>query len=187
MRPVAKSYRSTNHTVAGSDILAIIDVLPLPDQLLGKEKAQALRDVKPDDWYPVAMMLDALDTVAAKMGDRALIPIGYALIKRSHSEAIKKHFKSAKELLNGFDALYKRANRGNDIGGWKVLSFEPGKAVLENTIPHHCFIQIGIVQEAIKVLQVPTVVKQTQCVREGADSCHFLITTTSKDHRWMGR
>ncbi len=187
MRPVSKSYRSTNHQVLGSDILSIVDVLPLPEQLLGKERAQALREVKPGEWYPISMMLEPLDAVAAKMGDRALIPIGYALIKRSHSEAIRKHFKSAKELLSGFDGLYRRANRGDEIGGWKVLSFEPGKALLENTIPHHCFIQVGIVQEALKVLQIPAVVKQTQCVREGADACHFLVTTTQSDARWLGR
>ncbi len=181
-----KGYRGVNHETIGSDIMSLMDVLPIPEQILGKEKAQELRQVKPDSWYPIKMLLEPLDLLIQKMGDRALVPIGFALVKLSHADAIKKNYSSAKQLLGGFDGIYHRANRGEDIGGWKMLSFEPGKAVLENTTPHPCNLEVGIVQEALRVLQVPSIIKQSQCLLEGADCCHFVVTSHVKDRHWMG-
>lgn len=181
-----KGYRGVNHLTIGSDIMSLMEVLPIPEQILGKERAAELRQVKPNEWYPIKMLLEPLDLLAQKMGDRALVPIGFALVKLSHAEAIKKHFTSAKGLLNGFDAIYHRANRGEDIGGWKVLSFDPGKAVLENTTPHPCMLEVGIVQEALRVLQIPSIIKQTVCILEGADCCHFTVSSQVQDRLWQG-
>ena len=94
--------------------------------------------------------------------------------------------KSARDILTAFDDLYKRANRGEQIGGWKVLDFTPGKARLEKTTPHHCALEEGIVSAALGCVDVPATVTQETCVRRGADSCIFVIASVITDQRWGG-
>lgn len=87
-------------------------------------------------------------------------------------------------MLGGFDGLYNRANRGEAIGGWKVLAFKPGCARLEKTTPHHCALEEGIVTAALACVGVPATVSQEQCFRRGADSCIFVMTSVVVDQRW---
>ncbi len=187
MKRVPKGYRGLNHVTIGSDIMSMIEALPIPEQILGKERTAELRRVKPTTWYPIAMLLEPLELLAQKMGDRALVPIGYALVRLTHTEAIRKNFQSARQLLTGFDGIYHAANRGTDIGGWKLHSFEPGKCVLDNSTPHPCFLEVGILQEALRALNVTTIIRQSTCVIDGADNCQFVITSSVEDILWMGR
>jgi hypothetical protein len=83
--------------------------------------------------------------------------------------------------------MYRLANRGAELGGWVVLEFEPGRAVLEKTTPHHCSMEEGILDAAFRVVGTPATVYQSACVRVGADACRFVITSHIVDHRWMGR
>src|SRR5690242_5033943 len=105
MGPVAKAYRGTGHETQGSDLLSVLKVLPIPEQVLGKERANALRAVKPDQWYPISQLMDVLDTLAQRLGDRALTPIGYSIVQTSHAVSIRKHFKTARQLLGAFDSI----------------------------------------------------------------------------------
>lgn len=79
-----------------------------------------------------------------------------------------------------------RANRGTDIGGWRVVSFGPGKAVVEKTTPYHCILEQGILQEALLVIGVPIMIEQQKCFRRGDDCCEYVMTTYIRDHRWTG-
>jgi len=99
---------------------------------------------------------------------------------------VRANVHSAQQLLSGFDAIYKRVNRGEDIGGWEVLVLEPGHALLEKTTPHHCKMEEGLMEEALRTLGIRVEVSQPQCFRKGAESCHFLLRSQVTDQRWTG-
>lgn len=88
--------------------------------------------------------------------------------------------------MYGFDDMYRHANRGTDIGGWKVLSFEPGRAEMEKTTPHVCYMEEGIFLEALNTIEVGATVTQPRCIYKGADACTFLGTSHVRDQRWTG-
>lgn len=86
--------------------------------------------------------------------------------------------------LSGFDGIYRRANRGEEIGGWRILEFSPGKARLEKTTPHHCVLEEGIVSAALACVGVPATVTQASCFLSGADACVFVVNSVVTDSRW---
>ncbi|MBX5481395.1 MAG: hypothetical protein IRZ16_06050 [Myxococcaceae bacterium] len=181
-----RGYIGINHQTIGSDILAVLKALHLPEQTLGKAQAQALAAIEPDRWYPIAMLLDALETLDQKLDTWALRSVGWELFRLSHAEEMKKVARSARDIVYGIDGMYHRANRGSHIGGWTVLRFEPGLAELEKTTPHHCVVEEGILQEALRSLGITANVEQTRCFRRGDDACLFHLTSTVTDQRWTG-
>jgi hypothetical protein len=105
----------------------------------------------------------------------------------SHAARIKGVAQSARDILYGMDAMYRFANRGVAIGGWSVLEFQPGQATLEKTTPHHCAVEQGILTEALSLVGCPVNIEQSQCMRKGAESCLFVLTSSVVDARWLGR
>lgn len=179
-----RGYVGSNHLTIGSDILAVFAVVGMPKQTLGESLHQRLSQVKPDGWYPIGLLLELMDTLEAKLGNNALRQMGRKLFIASHQEHVKAVAKSAADILYGFDDLYLRANRGDDIGGWGMLSFGRGQAKLDKTTPHHCMLEEGIVAEALSCIGVPATVTQERCFRKGADSCLFTVSTFVTDERW---
>jgi predicted ArsR family transcriptional regulator len=94
--------------------------------------------------------------------------------------------KSARDIIYGIDGMYHHANRGTGIGGWTVLRFEPGLAELEKNTPHLCALEEGILSQALQAVGTPALMEQTSCIRDGAGSCRFIITSTIRDARWTG-
>lgn len=181
-----RGYLGLKHETIGSDILAVLDALVLAEQVLGKERVAQLRALSPTGWYPIATLLEPLEVMAEKFGAGSLKSVGWKLFTLSHAEAFKASAHSVKDLVYGIDVLYRRANRGEAIGGWKVLDFKPGEATLEKTTPHHCIVEEGILEEGLRVLGVPGMVSQTSCFRNGAECCLFRITSFVRDQRWGG-
>jgi hypothetical protein len=181
-----RGYVGNAHLTLGSDILAVLAILKLPEQVLGPEETQKLRAVKPTDWYPVEWLLHLMDTLDEQVGYYGLIRMGRALFKMSHEERLKQTAKSARDVIYGIDTMYHFANRGDRIGGWSVLSFEPGHAELEKTTPHHCVMEQGILSAALTTVGCTATVSQRACVRDGAEACVYTITSALTDERWSG-
>ena len=182
--PFPRGYVGTNHETIGSDIIAVLSVLRLPELVLGKELYAELRGIKADEWYPIGKMLTVLELLDQKLGRSALFSTGQAVFRTSHEAKAKAAFKSAHALVHAFDALYKHANRGENIGGWKVMAWSPGRAELEKTTPHHCAMEEGIMHRALECVGVTAQVVQTTCIRKGADHCRYLVTSPVVDARW---
>lgn len=159
-------------------------VVSMPKETLGETLHRQLVQVKPGEWYDIGLMLDLMEELDARVGPNALRQMGRKLFQLSHEAHAKTVASSASQILNGFDGLYRRANRGEDIGGWSVLQFGPGRAVLEKTTPHHCALEEGITVAALNCVDVPATVTQEQCFRKGADSCVFVVTSFVTDKRW---
>lgn len=181
-----RGYVGADHQTIGSDILSVLATISMPEHVLGAEMTRALRAVKPDGWYPIGMLLAAMDRVFDKVGRSGLLQTGRKLFQMSHAAQFRKVARSAADLVYGIDGLYRRANRGTHIGGWEVAVFRPGRAELVKTTPHHCVMEEGILSEALMTLEIPAMVGQTECLRDRADHCRFVIESAVVDEKWMG-
>lgn len=186
MRVRPRGYFGTNHETIGSDILAVLQSVKMPDVVLGGEWHERLKGVRPNGWYPIELLLDLLDHLEAKVGPNSVREMGRQLFRSSHQPHVQNRLKSAADLLVGFDAMYKGVNRGEKIGGWRLLKLSPGYGLIEKTTPHLCYLEEGIAQEALKMVQAPSVMTQPQCMQKGADCCVFELHSAVVDHRWMG-
>lgn len=182
-----KGYVGLNHTVHGGDILAVMSVLSSPEVLLGKELVQRLANVQPKEWYPVADLFDLLERLDQKLGTFHLKQVGWTIVKKFHAADAKANFHNAADLLKALDTMYRQNNRGVQIGGWKVLSFDDSGALMEKTTAHHCGMEEGIVEELLRTIDVWSKVSQPKCFRLGADCCTYRIEPKKLTPRWHGR
>ncbi len=176
MNRLPRGYVGINHQTIGSDILSILNVIHAPERTLGPELAARLAKVKPDEWSPISLLLEALAALDKKLDSYALKNAGWKLFSLSHAEKAKESVKTARDVVYGINGLYLTANRGVRIGGWNVLAFEPGRAELEKTTPHHCVLEEGILEEALRMVGANAKVTQSRCFRQGADACVFVVT-----------
>jgi hypothetical protein len=182
-----RGYVGRNHQTLGSDILAVVKILKLPQQVLGEVETKKLSEVDPDGWYPIEWLLALMDRLEDSLGHYSLLRMGRTLFDLSHKERVLQVASSAKDILYGIDDMYHHANRGTDIGGWKVTKFEPGHAELEKNTPHHCIMEQGILSAGLAAVQCPGIVSQSQCIRDGGDICVYNISSSFTDHRWSGK
>jgi hypothetical protein len=186
LRRRPKGYLGTNHETIGSDIRAVLKILKLPEQILGKEDSVRLAAIDPKSWYPIELLLDLMTKLDREIGHYGLLRMGRALFNLSHEERVGKAATSARDIVYGINDMYRHSNRGRNIGGWEVLGFEPGNATLEKTTPHHCVMEQGILSAALSSVGCPCIVSQTKCFREGAEACHYVISSSFTDERWSG-
>jgi len=183
-----KGYVGLRHETIGSDILSVAQILKLPEQTLGRELAAKLTQVKAERWYPIGDLLELMDALESRVGDVGLMRMGRSLFDLSHKENLQRVASSARQVIHMMDDLYRFANRGDRIGAWTVLKFEPGYAELENTTPHHCMMEQGIMTAALSAVGCPSTVAQSQCIRTtGHDCCIFTVTSMFTDERWNGK
>ena len=185
-RVTPRGYVGRDHQTIGSDILAVVRATLNPARTFDAEALRRLEQVKPEGWYPIGWLLDLMDQLYARLGDAGLRKTGRELFKLSHAETVRANVKSARDLVYGFDKLYRAANRGHLIGGWEVELFRPGHAELVKTTPHHCVMEEGIFMEALGCIGVPSTVTQSACARTGADACRFTVSSMIMDGRWSG-
>jgi len=181
-----KGYLGIDHETIGSDILSVLKILKLPEQILGVEDATRLAAIEPKGWYPIELLLDLMDKLDREVGQYGLLRMGRTLFNLSHEARVGKVANSARDIVYGIDDMYHHSNRGRMIGGWEVLKFEPGHALLEKTTPHHCVMEQGILSAALSSVGCPGIVSQTKCFREGADCCHYVVSSSFIDEHWNG-
>jgi hypothetical protein len=181
-----KGYLGIDHETIGSDILSVLKILKLPEQILGVEDATRLAAIEPKGWYPIELLLDLMDKLDREVGHYGLLRMGRTLFNLSHEARVGKIATSARDIVYGIDDMYHHSNRGRMIGGWEVLKFEPGHALLEKTTPHHCVMEQGILSAALSSVGCPGIVSQNRCFREGADACHYMVSSSFIDEHWTG-
>lgn len=186
LRRRPKGYLGIDHETIGSDILAVIKILKLPEQILGVEDATRLSSIESKGWYPIELMLDLMEKLDREVGHYGLLRMGRTLYNLSHEARVGKAATCARDIVYGIDDMYHHSNRGRMIGGWEVLKFEPGNALLEKTTPHHCVMEQGILSAALAAVGCPGIVSQSKCFREGADACHYVISSSFIDEHWSG-
>jgi hypothetical protein len=184
-------YVGTGHETIGSDILAVPHALrhllgteqagprSLLETTLPRESLERLQKVESNGWYPIEWLLELTDLLDRKLGRFGLRKVGRTLFKLSHESRVAEEMRCGVDIVRGIDAMYHHANRGDGIGGWRVVSVDATMARLEKTTPHHCALEEGILAQALSAVSCRAVVTQTACFREGANACLFDIV-------WLG-
>ncbi|HWB74971.1 MAG TPA: hypothetical protein VG755_08440 [Nannocystaceae bacterium] len=187
-----RGYEGQAHETIGSDILAVrhaLTALAGNDstalRLIGPLASARLVTVQSNGWYPIEWLLDMMERIDERIGRFALLKLGRTLFKLSHQARIAEVATCGRDIVYGIDGMYHHANRGGDIGGWTVRSFDPNLAVLEKTTPHHCMMEEGILSQALSAVGSPAVISQTQCFRDGADACRFSIVPAMQSAQWQ--
>jgi hypothetical protein len=182
-----KGYVGRDHETIGSDILAVLAILKMPEHVLGADEVKRLTAVDPAGWYPIEWLLDLMDRLDKQVGHYGLLRMGRMLFKLSHEDNLRAGGpRSARDLVYALDGMYHHANRGVGIGGWKVLKFEQGSAELEKTTPHHCVMEQGLLSAAFSAVGCPVMVSQRECFRTGASACLYTLSSTVTDETWSG-
>jgi hypothetical protein len=123
-----------------------------------------------------------MDLLDAKVGRFGLMRIGRTLFHLTHEQRVLETARSGVDIVYGLDDMYHHANRGERIGGWRVLRCDGDGAELEKTTPHHCAMEEGILAQALSSVGALAVVSQSECFREGAAACRFVIQSGGR--RW---
>jgi hypothetical protein len=181
MQRKPRGYEGIKHETIGSDILSVVGAIPLAKNVLGQALFDKLAAAKPDAWYPIEWLFEASEVLDKKIGANGLRQVGRALFRMSHEARFKEVAKTAADLIYALDDMYHHANRGRAIGGWQVVEFRSGHAVVDKTTPHHCLLEEGIVGQALSSIGIPVNIEQPQCFRRGADSCRFVLSSAVTD------
>src|SRR2546421_587375 len=120
MTRLPKGYRGKNHETIGSDILSVLKVVSFPERVLGDELTAKANAVTAEGWYPIDDLLQMMDRIDKSIGRAGLVQMGRNIFRLSHEEQAKKVLHNAADIMFGLDGMYRHANRGEDIGGWKV-------------------------------------------------------------------
>lgn len=174
------------HLTIGSDITALLKTLKYPERMLGEARATQLRKLDPGSWYPIQFLLEMLEALDQKGGRASVVQMGRQLFRDSHAARVTPDFRSAGDVIFGMDAMFHHANRGTDIGGWEILKFGPGVAVMKKTTPHHCALEEGILYEALHSVGTDVLIVQQKCRRNGDPWCELELRSSVRDQRWMG-
>ncbi|MFT3836097.1 MAG: hypothetical protein QM723_03755 [Myxococcaceae bacterium] len=179
-------YSGKDHQTIGSDILSVLNALIMPESVLGRRLLAKVKAVQPNDWYPIEFLLEVMEVVETRVGKTALSSMGRRLFQLSHAARLKETARAGADIIFGIDGMYHHANQGKDIGGWKVVMFQPGRARLEKRTPHACVMEEGILAEALQTIGVPSLVTQSGCVKNGDPFCTYEISSALTDARWKG-
>lgn len=175
-----------SHVTLGAEILAILQTMRSPEALLGDEWVARQRAIHPKDWYPVTVVSDLVQQLSRRVDRAALVEMGRELFRNSHHRRLIPHLRSVGDVVFGLNGIYHRAHRGQDIGGWEVLQFDEGRALLRKKTPVHCALEEGLLCEALHAVGAEASVAQPTCVQHGGRYCDFEIRSPIRGDRWLG-
>jgi hypothetical protein len=175
-----------NHVTLGAELLAILQTMRSPEALLGEEWIARQRQIHPKNWYPVTMAAELFQQLSRRLDRGALVEMGRQLFRDSHHRRLIPHLRSVGDVVFGLNGIYHRAHRGKDIGGWEVLRFDEGRALLRKTTPTPCALEEGLLCEALHSVGAEALVVQPTCVQHGGRYCDFEISSSLKGDRWLG-
>lgn len=181
-----RGYLGEGHETIGSDIIAVFEAVRDAEPTLFSHWLPLVRTIDPDGWYPIDLLLTLADVIHQRAGAAALASMGHSIFMLSHERHSSTRAASIGDLAFSADAIYRRANRGNAIGGWRVLEFAQSLAVIEKTTPHPCQFDEGIMQAGCRSLGVAVTISQRRCLLKGDDTCEFVVVGAPDEPRWMG-
>src|SRR6185295_12038863 len=100
-----RGYIGTDHETVGSSLLAVLQILQLPEHVLGAEEWEFLKGVDPKAWYPVGRLLSLMDKLESIVGQYGLLRLGRRRFELSHRARVG--YSSARDVIYGIDEMYR--------------------------------------------------------------------------------
>lgn len=161
--------------IIGSIILAVKAGLVNPESFIKRVSEYDYTNINPEKWYPIEMFWNLTDYIEKNLSTSVLRNIGTQIIPNMKNAGLLPNL-TPKEYLASLNDTYISANRGTNIGSWKVIEIKDGHAIIENTTMQHCILEEGVVFGGIKAFGGSyCIVKQTTCVLKGDSKCTFDI------------
>jgi hypothetical protein len=179
-------YENASHETLGAELLAVLHTMKFPEEVLGHYWSERLKGIVAEEWYPVAIELELQQQVLHRGGRASLVQLGRQLFRDLHQARLSPLLRSAGDVLHRLDRMYRHGNRGRNIGGWELVAFAPGQALLRKKTPQHCALDEGLLHEALQAVGTVAMIVQPTCVLTGGKACELELRSTTKDHRWMG-
>ncbi len=180
------TYENSSHEALGSDLMAVLNTMRFPEEVLGPYWLERLRSMNHEAWYPMQTMLELQQQVLHRGGRASLVQMGRQFFLDTHHQRMGGKLRSAGDVIYGLDRMYRFANRGQNIGGWEVLGFGPGHGVLRKKTPYHCAVDEGFLHEALQSVGVVVLIVQPACSLTGATTCELELCSSMRDQRWTG-
>ena len=132
-------------------------------------------NIEPNKWYPMKQFTILVDQYEDQMGPLVLKSIGTGIIPEMLEAGVMPKM-PPQEFIKGLSHVYHSANRGTNIGDWKVLKEEPNHIIMENSTMHNCKLEEGVLLGGIEALggKNPRIFQRT-CVKKGDSFCTFDI------------
>ena len=77
-------YDNPSHETLGSDLLAVLNTLKFPAEVLGKYWLERLQGIEATHWYPVSIHLELQQQVLHRGGRPSLVQMGRQQFRDSH-------------------------------------------------------------------------------------------------------
>lgn len=183
-RRVPRGYEGWNHETLGSDLIATFAAVNAVDPRFSEHWMPLVKTLDAHGWYPIDVLLALGIAAEERFGSELLVRIGEEIFARSHAATFRSSAATVADVAYGIDGMYRAANRGKGLGGWRVIEFTEGRALIEKTTPHPCQIEEGILGAACATLSVPVAISQTQCVRHDHDACWFALRALGPTSHW---
>jgi hypothetical protein len=131
---VAKYVASPGSLSVGATIIGTVDGLGAFKDTGYRILAEAgVKDLKPDEWYPMQALCDFFETVSSKVGKSTLFLIGKNLVV---NVPLPPQIDSIEKVYSGFDQVYKTSFHNVPSGeGWKCELTGPTSASMVCTSP----------------------------------------------------
>jgi hypothetical protein len=178
------AYVGWHHETRGSDLIAAFAVVNELDPGIAAHWMPLVRTLDATQWYPIDLLLALGMAARERFGEALLRRMGERIFEVSHAPSFRAS--TVADVAFGIDGLYRAANRGDDIGGWGVVTFTDTHALIEKTTPHACLVEEGILIAACRAVGEPVELRQRTCVQQGAAACLFELTPLNPQPRVWG-
>ncbi len=163
--------------IIGATIVAVSKRIMNSKIIFDKIKEYKYDDVKPDKWYPMQQFTLLTDYVEKIMNASVLNYIGKQIVPEMKDAKVIS-FPSPKDFLKSMQKVYLAANKGANIGEWKVVKEETNKIVVKSSTMHNCYLEQGVLQGGVEAFGGKSVIikhSSTECRRKGGKSCDYEI------------
>ncbi|NHI94540.1 MAG: hypothetical protein EAX96_18765 [Candidatus Lokiarchaeota archaeon] len=159
----------------GTNIIAVKTKIVNPGMIFDKIKEYSYDNLDPGKWYPMKQFTLLTDYIEKYLSATVLKNIGSGIVPEMKNAGILPNM-APEDFLKSLQKIYLEANRGVNIGQWKVAKEEPNHIILENTTMHNCILEEGVILGGIKVFGARYMkVTQSKCVKKGDNMCLFDI------------
>ena len=164
-----------NQECLGINILSIQNKIYGAKHYFDKIPQYTYENIEPNKWYPMKQFTLLVDLYEEKMGPLIIKNIGTGIIPEMVEAGVLPKM-SPQEFLKSLSGSYHSANRGTNIGDWKVIKEGANHIIMENSTSHNCKLEEGVVLGGIEALggKNPRVLQRT-CVKKGDPFCTFDI------------
>lgn len=164
-----------NQECLGTNILSIQNKIFNAKHYFDQISQYSYENIEPNKWYPMKQFTILVDLYEDIMGPLILKNVGSGIIPEMIQAGIIPKI-SPHEFLKSLTNTYHSANRGSNIGDWRVIKEESKHIVLENSTMHNCKLEEGVILGGIEALggRNPRILQRT-CVKKGDPFCTFDI------------